>query len=193
MIKKEVYNRKHITHDISVYITNIFNITKEELLLKSKYYIKEMLYEVRKNNNTVKLLRKRRKEKQEDLDLLEKSYVRTNAIDTTGTVSFTDGQRPNNELTRHYQIMQLQEELQDLVVESLLIEKTLEQNNKLVRSFIELLPQRQWHTVMEYAFFEAMHHNEIAIELNYSRDYIKQIVNRSITELAKIFKSDNPK
>ena len=193
MIKKEVYNRNHITHDISVYITNIFNITKEELLLKSKYYIKEMLYEVRQNNNTVKLLRKRRKEKQEDLDLLEKSYVRTNAIDTTGTVSFTDGQRPNNELTRHYQIMQLQEELQELVVESLLIEKTLEQNNKLVRSFIELLPQRQWHTVMEYAFFEAMHHNEIAIELNYSRDYIKQIVNRSITELAKIFKSDNPK
>lgn len=180
-------NNINILNNIIIYISKLFSINKEELYNKSKYYIKELLYEVKKNNNEAVILRKQRQRKQDDIKYFESSLVSSQGSDGVNVGKNTGGHKNMYEL-KLYEIAELKDELEKLVMESLLLEKTLEANNKLIRDFINLIPQRQYIAVLEYTYFEGLKGTEIANELNYSCEYIKQARIRSIAILSELIK-----
>lgn len=180
-------NNNELIIEAIKYMMNLFKISEEQLLLKAKYYVKELLYEVRKNNNEVTVLRRQCRNKEQDLIALEHSYVKGKNYDLV-TPGKNNGFKPNNEELRLLNIEELKEEIRNTIADILLIEKSLEEKNKLIRSFINLIPQKQYIAVLEFTYFNCITNKEIAIELNYSSEYVRQAKIRSFALLSELIK-----
>ena len=153
----------------------------------TKVHIRNLLKEIRNSNNQVHQLRKQRARIREDLEDLERAFYSSSTYEGTGEGKNTGG-RPNNVELRQIRKSELKEQLGDLLIKTQLIEKSFVDNNKLIRQFIHLLPQKQYIAVLELTYIECMSNVAIASELNYSREFVDKARERGIKSLAEILK-----
>ena len=181
-------NNTILLDNIIVYICSTFNISKDVYISNIKYYTKKILYEIKNNNNKAVELRLERKKVREDLEDLERAYCREPSMDFVGRGRDTGG-HPNGEELRQIEKAMLREKLGQLLVESQLLEKSLESNNELIKSLINIIPRTQYIQVLEMTYIHCMSNTEIAIELNYSRDFVDQARVRGLIDVIKILKN----
>ena len=172
---------------VIVYITSTNNTSIESILLECKYNIKHVLKHISNSNKEAILIRKERQKVREDLDDLERAYCQAASCEGVGEGKNTGG-KVNNVEIRQIDKAKLRERLGELLIESQLLEKSLSDNNELMKSFINLLPQTQYAQVLELTYFECMTSTQIACELGYSIEYIDIARLRGIEGLAQILK-----
>lgn len=172
---------------IREYIYKLFSITQEEFNTSSRKYIKELLYSIKKNNLKMKYIRLKREKLREDIRDLEASFVVGDSYDKEFTGK-NNGLQPNTTEIKYLKRAKLKEELGKLVVETLEIEKSLEDNNKLVCNLIDLLPSEAQTTILKMTYINCMSNVEIAAKLCYSVDGIDMARHRGIRELNKLLR-----
>ena len=170
-----------------VYITSTNNTSIESILLECKYNIKQVLKHISNSNKEAILIRKERQKVREDLDDLERAYCKAASCEGVGEGKNTGGKLNNVEI-RQIEKANLRERLGELLNESQLLEKTLFDNNELMKSFINLLPQKQYAQVLELTYFECMSNTQIACELGYSIEFVDKARQKGIEGLAQILK-----
>ena len=193
MTLKEKYNsisiiNKELIDRVIVYITSTNNTSIESILLECKYNIKQVLKHISNSNKEAILIRRERKKVREDLDDLERAYCKAASCEGVGEGKNTGG-KVNNVEIRQIDKAKLRERLGELLIESQLLEKSLSDNNELMKSFINLLPQIQYAQVLELTYFECMTSTQIACELGYSIEYIDIARLRAIEGLSQIIKN----
>lgn len=160
-------NTTSIINNIKKYIINKFNITSNDLYSNKRYYLKELLKSVRDNNNQVKLLRIKREKIRQDIKDLECSMVGSQSFDDV-QAGRNNGLIPNTTELKYMHRLELKEQLSTLALETQLIEKSLEDNNKLISEFIDLLSSSSQRLIMKMTYIECMTNVEIASTLFYS-------------------------
>lgn len=168
---------------------NILNISSSNSNIINKQYIKELLSS---SLNRIKsicyksvILREKRQELRDDIDDLERMYVRADNLDISESGKNTGGKENDVEL-RHLKIIKLKEELASLTTQSLQLDKSLSDNKEMFRNiFDEVLTDTQ-ATIMKLFYIDCWTTLKIATELYYTRDYIRQIKNRSINKITRI-------
>ena len=181
-------NNTKLLDSIIVYICSTFNIVKEVYYSNIKYYTKKILFEIKNNNNKAVELRLERKKVREDLEDLEKAYCREPSMDFVGRGRDTGG-HPNDVELRQIEKAVLREKLGQLLVESQLLEKSLEGNNELIKSLIRLIPQTQYIQVLEMTYIHCMSECLIAGELCYTTEWVRQARFRGLDSIIKIIKN----
>lgn len=169
---------------------NILNISSSNSnIIINKQYIKELLSS---SLNRIKsicyksvILREKRQELRDDIDDLERMYVRADNLDISESGKNTGGKENDVEL-RHLKIIKLKEELASLTTQSLQLDKSLSDNKEMFRNiFDEVLTDTQ-ATIMKLFYIDCWTTLKIATELYYTRDYIRQIKNRSINKITRL-------
>lgn len=193
MTLKEKYefaanSNKEILDKVLKYIINTNSTSIENIINDIKYNIKLILKEISLNNKKALLIRKERAKVRDDLDDLERAYCQASAYDGIAEGKNTGG-KPNNVEIRQIEKANLRERLGELLNESQLLEKTLFDNNELMKSFINLLPQKQYAQILELTYFECMSNTQIACELGYTSEYIDIARMRSLEGLTQILKN----
>ena len=182
-----VSSNTNILNRVLVYIESINKlldiVSIEDMNIKA--CIKEMLKSIRVSNNKVYQLRKQRAKIREDLDDLERAFYSASKYEGIGEGKNTGG-HPNNVELRQIKKTKLKEQLGDLLIQTQLLEKSLADNNELVRQFINLLPQKQYIAVLELTYIECMSNVAIASELNYSREFVNMARIRGLNGLCEI-------
>ena len=176
-----------LINNIVVYICSTFNISIEEYISNIKYYTKRILFEIKNNNNKAAELRLERRKVRDDLEDLERANCKSPNMNPVGEGKNTGG-KPNNEEIRQIQKLELKEKLGALLLESQLLEKSLEGNNELIRKLINLIPKTQFIQVLILTYLHCMSNTEIAIELNYGIEYVDQARHRGLIDMVKIIK-----
>lgn len=159
-------NQEIINNTIN-YILKIFNISKLELNNNTRHYIRLLLKQVRDNNNQVKLLRIKRSRLRDDIADIEASMVGSQSFDGV-QAGRNNGLIPNTTEIKYLHKLELKEELSKLAIETQLLEKSLEDNNTLIKNFINLLPSSCQRTIMIMSYIECLSNAEIASTLFYS-------------------------
>lgn len=159
-------NQEIINNTIN-YILKIFNINKIELNNNTRHYIRLLLKQVRDNNNQVKLLRIKRSRLRDDIADIEASMVGSQSFDGV-QAGRNNGLIPNTTEIKYLHKLELKEELSKLAIETQLLEKSLEDNNALIKNFINLLPSSCQRTIMVMSYIECLSNAEIASTLFYS-------------------------
>lgn len=185
--KTIVTNNIVLINNIVIYICNTFNISIEEYINNIKYYTKNILYEIKNNNNKAVSLRLERRKVRDDLEDLEKAYCKSPNLAPVGEGKNTGG-KLNNEELRQIQKIELKEKLKELLLESQLLEKSLEGNNELIRQLINLIPRTQYREVLILTYIHCMSNSEIAMELCYSCDSINKARHRGLEDIVEIMK-----
>jgi len=173
---------------IREYIYKLFSITQEEFNTSTKKYIKELLYSIKKNNLKVKYIRLKREKLREDIRDLEASFVVGDSYDKEFTGK-NNGLQPNTTEIKYLKRAKMKEELGKLVIETLELEKSLEDNNTLVQNFIELIENEEYKTILKMTYIDCMPNVEIASELFYSVNTVDNARWRGIRELNKIIRN----
>lgn len=192
MTLKEKYelaasSNKELLSKVLEYIINTNSTNIESIINDTKYNIKLILKEISLNNKKALLIRKERAKVRDDLDDLERAYCQASAYDGIAQGKNTGG-KPNNVEIRQIEKANLRERLGELLNESQLLEKTLFDNNELMKSFINLLPQKQYSQVLEMTHFECMSNTTIACELGYSMEFVNTARIRGLEGLTQILK-----
>lgn len=192
MTLKEKYelaasSNKEILDKVLKYIINTNSTSIENIINDIKYNIKLILKEISLNNKKALLIRKERAKVREDLEDLERAYCQASAYDGIAPGKNTGG-KPNNVEIRQIEKSKLRERLGELLNESLLLEKSLSDNNQLMKEFINLLPQKQYSQVLEMTYFECMSNTAIACELGYSIEFVDKARQKGIEGLVKLIK-----
>lgn len=159
-------NQEIINNTIN-YILKVFNINKLELNNNTRHYIRLLLKQVRDNNNQVKLLRIKRSRLRDDIADIEASMVGSQSFDGV-QAGRNNGLIPNTTEIKYLHKLELKEELSKLAIETQLLEKSLEDNNTLIKNFINLLPSSCQRTIMVMSYIECLSNAEIASTLFYS-------------------------
>jgi len=190
MTDHEKITNKNIVFITSIreYIYKLFSITQEEFDKSTRKYIKELLKSIKSNNLKVKYLRLKRERLREDIKDLEASFVVGDSYDREFTGKNT-GLQVNTTEIKYLQRAKMKEELCRLVIETINLEKSLEDNNIMIRKFIDLIPNEEYQTIMKMTYIDCMSNIEIAAELFYSVNTIDNARWRSIRELYKILKN----
>lgn len=160
-------NNQEIINNTINYILKIFNINKLELNNNTRHYIRLLLKQVRDNNNQVKLLRIKRSRLRDDIADIEASMVGSQSFDGV-QAGRNNGLIPNTTEIKYLHKLELKEELSKLAIETQLLEKSLEDNNTLIKNFINLLPSSCQRTIMVMSYIECLSNAEIASTLFYS-------------------------
>lgn len=176
-----------LINGITLYICNTFNISIKEYSNNIKYYTKKILYEIKNNNNKATELRLERRKVRDDLNDLERVYCKSPNMNAVGEGKNTGG-KPNNEELRQIQKLEFKEKLGQLLVESQLLEKSLESNNELIKKMINLIPRTQYKEVLILTYIHSMSNSEIAMELCYTIENVNMARIRGIEDLTRIFK-----
>lgn len=180
-------NNKDLLDKVLVYITSTNNTSIESIILELKYNIKQVLKLISINNKKAINIRRERSKVREDLEDLETAYCKASAYDGIAPGKNTGG-KVNNVEIRQIEKIKLKEKLGNLLLESQLLEKSLSDNNKLMKSFINLLPQVQYAQVLELTYFECMSNTQIACELGYSMEFVDKARARGLDGLCQIIK-----
>lgn len=164
------------------YILRVNNIALEEYKNDSKVYLKQTLKNLRSSNNELLKLRLKRKQLREDIEDLECSMVGGESFNASEEGKNTGGKK-NPPDFKMIQKLQLKEELGRLVNESLLLEKSLKDNNEMILSFIKLLPNKNQQIVLELTYIDCMSNSKIANQLFYTIEYVDISRNRAVKKL----------
>ncbi len=177
----------NILNKLIIYICSTYSVSREVLRDNTKLYVKRILDNIRVNNNRVAKLRLKRKKVRDDLIDLEKSYCGSGSCDAIGQGKNTGG-KPNNVELRQIKKLELKEELGQLLNETLLLEKSLEENNKLVLQSIHLIPHKQYIHVLEMTYLDCMSNTSIAIELFYTIKFVDAARRAGLDDLVQLVK-----
>ena len=124
-------------------------------------------------------IREERQKLRDDISDLERMFVRADNLDISEAGKNTGGKENDVEL-RHLKIIKLKQELAKKTNESLVLEKSLEDNKEMFRNIFDELLSENDATVMKLFYIDCWTTLKIATELYYTRDTIRQKRNRSI-------------
>ena len=150
--------------------------------------IEDNIRYVLKNINTrcydIVLIRKRRAEINQDIQDIYTSFVGGDSYDKPEQGKNT-GMRLDSTDLKHIKIRQLKEELENLTNQTFLIEKSLEDNKKLISDVLDSILDTEASKIMKLFYLDCLPNRTIAIECQYSIDGIKHLKRRAITKIAK--------
>lgn len=181
-------NQTEILTRVKEYIIKTCNITLEEYCNSINKYLILTLRSLRYSNSQLFKLRLKRKHLKEDIEDLECSMVGGENLSLSEEGRNTGGKK-NPPDFKMIQKLTLKEELGHLVNETLLLEKSLLDNNVLIQDFIKLLPNQNHQLVLELTYIECLPNREIEKMLFYSTDYLDIIRNRAIKKLSFLLQS----
>lgn len=167
------------------YIILSSNITEEEYSSNIKIYLKQTLKNLKCSNKELLKYRIKRKQLREDIADLECSMVGSESFNVSEEGKNTGGKK-NPPDFKMIQKLQLKEELGKLLNESLLLEKSLKENNELMLEFIKLLPNKNQQIVLELTYIEGKSNVSISNQLFYSLNYVDINRNRGLKKLTAI-------
>ena len=173
---------------VKQYIIKSNNITEEEYKLDIRKYLKQVLRDIRCSNTKVRNLRIKRAKLRQDIEDLECSMVGGELREPSEEGKNTGG-RKNPPDFKMIQKLKLKEELGQLVTESLLIEKSLNDNNKMMLDFIHLLKNKNKQVILELYYFESMTNTQVAHAMFYTVTYVDVFKNRAIKSLVTLLES----
>lgn len=181
LIKTNNYNSSNNSNSIN----NITNSSNNSINNSIKLYIKKVKY----NNKQVLLLRNQRKNIRDDLEDLERAYCGSgmSTSELVGQGKNTGG-KPNNVAIRQIEKLQLKEQLGKLLTETLLLEKSLNETNKLIENIFDLIPRYQYGQVLKLTYIDCLSNTEIAIKLNYSTKFVDAARIRGIEDVCQLVK-----
>lgn len=188
--KKITKDNSELIEKVKVYILKSFKLREEEFNSNTRYYILEILRNIKNNNLKVKYIRIKRERLKDDIRDLEASFVGSQSFDGV-QAGRNNGLIPNTTEIKYLQKQKLKEELSDLVIETLEIEKSLEDNNLLVSNFIDLISNEVYRTILKMTYIDCMSNVEIASMLHYNVDTVDNARWRGISDLNRIIKFKN--
>ena len=178
-------NEDVLLNRVKQYIIKSNNITEEEYSNNIREYLKITFKNLRCSNNILLKYRLKRKQLREDIADLECSMVGSENFNCSEEGKNTGGKK-NPPDFKMIQKLQLKEELGQLLNESLLLEKSLKENNELMLEFIKMLPNKNYQIVLELTYIDGLSKGNISNQLYYSEDSIDIYRNRAIKKLASI-------
>ena len=169
--KEIVNNNIEVINNIKRYIVLSNNLnSNKDIYLDTRYYIKKLLSSIRTNNMKLYYMAKQRKEITEYLKQCEIVKVSGESYDNIGT-GYDNGLKRNTVYDNHIKRLQDRsdkvKELDRLLLESDLLEKSLKDNNELVRAFIEMIDGDARKLVMKMTYIECQTDTDIATTLLY--------------------------
>lgn len=170
---------------VKQYIIKSNNITEEVYSSNINLYLKQTLKNIKCSNKELLKYRIKRKQLREDIADLECSMVGSENFNCSEEGKNTGG-RKNPPDFKMIQKLLLQEELGKLLTESLLLEKSLKENNELMLDFIKLLPNKNQQIVLELTYIEGKSNVNISNQLFYTINYVDINRNRGLKKLTKI-------
>lgn len=176
---------KDLLLKVKEYILKVNNITEEEYKLDIRKYLKETLINLKYSNSELIKLRIKRAKLRQDIEDLECSMVGGEFRSPSEEGKNTGGKK-NPPDFKMIQKLQLKEELGRLVNESLLLEKSLNDNNQMMLDFIHMLSNKSHQTVLELTYIECVARTTIANQMFYTMDYLKTMKNRAVKKLAAL-------
>lgn len=182
-------NQTEILTRVKEYIIKTCNITLEEYSSNINKYLILTLRNLRYSNNQLLKLRLKRKQLREDIEDLECSMVGGENLSLSEEGRNTGGKK-NPPDFKMIQKLTLKEELGHLVNETLLLEKSLLDNNVLIQDLIKLLSNQNHQLVLELTYIECLPNREIEKMLFYSKDYLDIIRNRAIKKLSTLLEKN---
>lgn len=181
-------NDTSILTRVKEYILRVNNITEEEYKLDIRKYLKQTLRNIKYSNSELIKLRIQRRKIREDIEDLEASMV-CGEFRTPSEEGKNTGGKKNPPDFKMIQKLQLKEELGKLVNESLLLEKSLKDNNELMLEFIHMLKNKNHQTVIQLTYVECMSKRNIANQMFYTLQYLDIMKNRAVKKLADLLEN----
>lgn len=165
------------------YILKTFMIDSVELEEDPKKWIREILHEVRRNNERLKDMREERDRKEKDLRFMESSMVSGISYDGIQAGKNTGG-KPNNVLERLEQQLIVREEINKQIVDIHLLEKSLLDNNKMLEEWIwTTIENKDYAELMIEKYIKVKRYREMSTFFEY--DYVRKAISLGISILAK--------
>ena len=156
---------KYILVNIKCNIEDINNNT-QEYIIKLFQHIRAVKYkEVEIRNDRKKII--------EDLDDLKRAYVGTDPLSSISETGKNTGGKINNVELRQIKMLELKEALQDKLNESLLLEKSLTESTKIVKDFIELVPNPQHQIILTRMYLKCESMTTISEDYYYSNGTVQ--------------------
>jgi hypothetical protein len=146
-ITKIVNNNILLLDNITRYICTNIKCNIQDILIETKDYIVKLLQYIRTIKFREVLIRNERKKIVEDLNDLQNAYVGGDNLTINETGKNT-GQKENQVYLRQIKMLELKEQLQDKMNESLVLEKSLDDSTKIIKDFIELIPNPQQQIIL---------------------------------------------
>ncbi len=181
-------NHRELLEKVITYACDSLKITREEFLGENlKANVKQLLKTLKINNHKAVDLRLERKRVREDLDDIERAFCGSPGGDMVPQGKNTGG-KPNKAEEREIERLTLKELLGKLVIENMLLEKSLEEHNKLIVDFINLIPRKNYNQVLKMTYIDCMSNTNIACEMYYTTEFVNKARLRGIIDLVQIMK-----
>ena len=186
-------NNKELLKKVIIYITSTYNITTTKLLDNTKYYVSSILKDIRDNNYKLLRLRQKKDNISKDLDDLNKAYTRGDSYDDVQSGKQKGGLQKNTVEERQLKKQNLKEKLRVAIYQVLELEASLEENNRLIESFIDLIPNAEYKHVMKQTYISCQSNGEIAISLFYEVETVNSARKRSVNILTDLISTQAKK
>ena len=186
-LTKIVLNNNNILDNIIKYINSSFKCNNIDISNNTKFYITELFRNIKLLKYREIDLRNERKKLVDDLEDLKRAYVSGDNLSINETGKNT-GAKINQVELRQIKMLELKEQLQSKLSESLLLEKSLNDNTKLFQEFIRLIPNPQHQEIIYRMYINCETASKIANDYYYSVGTINSYRNRGTDTLVKLIK-----
>ena len=172
-ISKIINNNTILLDNIIKYILVNIKCNIEDISNNTQEYIIKLFQHIRAIKYKEVEIRNERKKIIEDLDDLKRAYVGTDPLSSISETGKNTGGKINNVELRQIKMLELKEALQDKLNESLLLEKSLTECTKIVKDFIELVPNPQHQIILTRMYLKCESMTTISEDYYYSNGTVQ--------------------
>lgn len=172
-ISKIINNNTILLDNIIKYILVNIKCNLEDINNNTQEYIIKLFQHIRAIKYKEVEIRNERKKIIEDLDDLKRAYVGTDPLSSISETGKNTGGKINNVELRQIKMLELKEALQDKLNESLLLEKSLTESTKIVKDFIELVPNPQHQIILTRMYLKCESMTTISEDYYYSNGTVQ--------------------
>lgn len=172
-ISKIINNNTILLDNIIKYILINIKCNIEDISNNTQEYIIKLFQHIRAIKYKEVEIRNERKKIIEDLDDLKRAYVGTDPLSSISETGKNTGGKVNNVELRQIKMLELKEALQDKLNESLLLEKSLTESTKIVKDFIELVPNPQHQIILTRMYLKCESMTTISEDYYYSNGTVQ--------------------
>ncbi|MBR4693896.1 MAG: hypothetical protein IKP07_03710 [Bacilli bacterium] len=172
-ISKIINNNTILLDNIIKYILINIKCNIEDISNNTQEYIIKLFQHIRAIKYKEVEIRNERKKIIEDLDDLKRAYVGTDPLSSISETGKNTGGKINNVELRQIKMLELKEALQDKLNESLLLEKSLTESTKIVKDFIELVPNPQHQIILTRMYLKCESMTTISEDYYYSNGTVQ--------------------
>ena len=172
-ISKIINNNTILLDNIIKYILINIKCSIEDINNNTQEYIIKLFQHIRAIKYKEVEIRNERKKIIEDLDDLKRAYVGTDPLSSISETGKNTGGKINNVELRQIKMLELKEALQDKLNESLLLEKSLTESTKIVKDFIELVPNPQHQIILTRMYLKCESMTTISEDYYYSNGTVQ--------------------